>query len=152
MKGGRARHALATACAAAGLFLADENVEAQSADDKRAAVRATSTVEVIDVGRGVDDIISRVRAQQRAQGLPPAAPESKGPAGARLPKQPNVQDKADKADKGQPADERVRAEDLRGERPERPRARLEHERRDGHHLDRDAGRRGQAERARENRK
>jgi hypothetical protein len=37
---------------------------------QRPPVRASSTVEVIDSARGVDDIISRVRGQQRGPGAP----------------------------------------------------------------------------------
>jgi hypothetical protein len=144
----RLRRSWALTCAAATLLVgAVAHAQAGGgASGSPPPVRATSTVEVIDVGRGVDDIISRVRAQQRTQDapVPPAAAGSKATAsGART-----GQRQAAKAGDGHTHE----ADDLRAERPERPRIRPEHDHHDGHHADRDLGRHSQVERAREGRK
>jgi hypothetical protein len=105
-------------------------------------VRATSTVEVIDTGRGVDDIISRVRAQQQRLSTTGSAASEKGAAGAQAGRgqAQGGQGTTDSA----PARE---ADELRAERPERPHP--ERDRRDVHRKEREAARRGQLERARD---
>jgi hypothetical protein len=119
---------------------------AGGAAGQRPPVRATSTVEVIDVGRGVDEIISKVRGQQRGQGgAPRAAGTDKGPTAGTPPRA--EQQAAAQAAAAHEHD----GDDLRPERPERPRSRPDHERHDPHRADHDAARRAQqqADRARE---
>jgi len=132
-------------CAAAGV-LAAASARAQgggSGGGQPPPVRASSTVEVIDVGRGVDDIISRVRAQQRTQSAPVRSTGGKAAAGAQTTQQAGKSDEARRHD----------GDDLRAERPERPRLPHDRDKRDGHHVDRETARRSsQLERARESRK
>jgi hypothetical protein len=113
------------------------SAHAQASGETKAAVRATSTVEVIDSARAVDDIISRVRAQQRTQlPTPPVTAERRTPrAGderratrdhvsdeirAERPERAHVRseraDHADHADKDQ-RERRSERNDLRRERP-----------------------------------
>jgi hypothetical protein len=128
--------------ATAGMARADGGGAAGAAGSgQHPPVRATSTVEVIDVGRGVDDIISRVRAAQREQSAsPPAA--AKGPAGTKA---------GQHTGKGEGARGRD-GDDLRAERPDRPRSVVDRDKHDSHRVDRDVGRRVQTERFRDVRK
>jgi hypothetical protein len=140
---------LAVALAAGGARAQAQAQGGAGAAGQRPPVRATSTVEVIDVGRGVDEIISKVRAQQRGQaGLPRAAGADKGPTAGTPPR--TEQQAAAQAGDAHDHD----GDDLRAERPERPRSRPDHERHDPHRADHDAARRTQqqADRARESRR
>jgi len=140
---GAFRTRFAAVCAA-GVLLTATGARAQGGGGgggQPPPVRATSTVEVIDVGRGVDDIISRVRAQERTQAAPVRSTTG-GKAAAGAPK-------GGKAEEARRRD----GDDLRAERPERPRLPHDRDKRDGHHLDRENARRSsQVERARESRK